>query len=220
MGPLFVVFGDPSIKVGLQLVDGVVDLLAERDPVKLVQDSAMEALADSVRLWALCLCAAVIDVLNREIELVFMALGAAKLGAAIGQHARQSDTVLVIKRHHSVIEDLGRGDRGLAVIQLGKGDLGIGIDEGLLIDPPDALQGADIEGVLRPAIAGARSRTRRAPPCRPWPSRGRRSAPRSTGYHPAPLWLRGPSGAASLRSGRGAAIRSAPQPARSTSRGA
>src|SRR5215469_6702074 len=43
---------------------------------------------DSIRLRALGLCAAVIDVLNREIELVFMALGAAKLGAAIGQHAR------------------------------------------------------------------------------------------------------------------------------------
>jgi hypothetical protein len=63
--------------------------------------------------------------------------------------------VLVIKRHHPIVEDLGRGDRGLTVIQLGEGDLGIGIDEGLLIDPPDTLQGADIEGVLRPAIAGA-----------------------------------------------------------------
>src|SRR5262245_45997829 len=57
MGPLLVVFGDPNIKVGLQLVDGVVDLLAERDPVKLVQDSAMEALADPVCLRALGLCA-------------------------------------------------------------------------------------------------------------------------------------------------------------------
>src|SRR6516165_1320462 len=54
----------------------------------------------------------------------------------------------------AVIEDLGRGDRGLAVIQLGEGDLGIGVDEGLLIDPPDALQRADIEGVLGAAITG------------------------------------------------------------------
>ena len=48
----------------------------------------MEAFADSIRLRALGLGAAVIDVLNREIELVFMALGTAKLGAAVGQHAR------------------------------------------------------------------------------------------------------------------------------------
>src|SRR5215472_13355276 len=63
--------------------------------------------------------------------------------------------MLVVERHHSVIEDLGRGDRGLAVIELGEGDFGIGVDEGLLIDPPDPLQGADIEGVLSATIAGA-----------------------------------------------------------------
>ena len=33
---------------------------------------------------------------------------------------------------------------------------------------------------------GTRCRTRRAPPCRPWPSRARRSGPRSTGCRPAP----------------------------------
>ena len=53
MWPLLVLFGDPSIKVGLQLVDGAIDLLAERDPVELVEDGAMEALADSIRLRAL-----------------------------------------------------------------------------------------------------------------------------------------------------------------------
>jgi hypothetical protein len=47
--------------------------------------------------------------------------------------------VFIVKRHHAVIEDLGRGDRRLAVIELGEGDFGIGVDEGLLIDPPDAL---------------------------------------------------------------------------------
>src|SRR5262249_56398754 len=48
MGPVLVVFGDPRIKVGLQLVDRAVDLFAERDPVKLVQDSAVATLADSI----------------------------------------------------------------------------------------------------------------------------------------------------------------------------
>ncbi len=96
-----------------------------------------------------------VDVLDGQVELVFVALVATELGAAVGQHPRQPDAVLVIKRHHPVIEDLGRGDRCLAIIQLGEGDLGVGVDEGLLIDPPDALQRADIEGVLRAAIARA-----------------------------------------------------------------
>jgi len=55
-----------------------------------------------------------------------------KFGAAIGQHPRQADGVLVVNRHHPVIEDLGRGDRGLAIIKLGEGDFGIGVDRGLL----------------------------------------------------------------------------------------
>ena len=75
MRSTIVVLDQPSVEIGLQLVDRVIDLLAERDPIKLVQDSAMEALADSIRLWALGLCAAVINVFDREIELVFVALG-------------------------------------------------------------------------------------------------------------------------------------------------
>ena len=70
MGPLLIVFGDPRIKVGLQLINGAVDLFAERHPVELIQDSAMEALANTVCLWALGLGAAVIDVLDREVALV------------------------------------------------------------------------------------------------------------------------------------------------------
>jgi len=41
--------------------------------------------------------------------------------------------MLVIKRHHPIIEDLGCGDRGLAIVEFGKGDFGIGVDKGLLI---------------------------------------------------------------------------------------
>ena len=62
--------------------------------------------------------------------------------------------MLVVERHHPIIEDFGCGDWGLAVIELGKDNFGVGIDDGLLIDPPDTLQSADIEGVLRAAVAG------------------------------------------------------------------
>src|SRR5580658_3749466 len=150
-----VVVDQPGIEIGLQLVDHTIDLFAERDPIELVQDGAVKALADPIRLWALGLGAAVVDVLDREIELVFVALGAAKLGAAIGQDARQPDAMLVEERYHSVIEDLGGGDRGLTIIKLGESDLGIGVDYGLLIDSAHVLQGADIKGILGAATAGA-----------------------------------------------------------------
>src|SRR4029079_11957420 len=89
MGPALIVFDQPGIEVGLQLVDGPIDLLAERHPVELVEHGAMEALADTVGLRALGLGAGVVDVLDRQVELVFVALAAAELGAAVGQHPTQ-----------------------------------------------------------------------------------------------------------------------------------
>src|SRR5512133_1984901 len=150
-----IIVDQPGIEISLQLVDGAINLLAERDPVELVQDGAMEALTDSIGLRALGLGTAVIDVFDGEVELVLVALGAAKLGAAISQHTRQPDTMLIIERHHAVVKDLGSCDRGLAIIELGEGDFGIGVDHGLLVDPADTLPGADIEGILVAAITGA-----------------------------------------------------------------
>ena len=117
--PELVVVGNPGIEVGLQFVDGAIDPLAERHPVELVEKGAMEALANTIGLRALGLGAGMVDVLDRQVKLVLVALPAAELGATIGQHAGQPDTVLVVKRHHPVIEDLGGRDRCLAVVQLG-----------------------------------------------------------------------------------------------------
>jgi hypothetical protein len=80
---------------------------------------------------------------------------AAILGAAIGQDPAERDLVLIEERDHPVVQQLGGGDRSLAVVQLGKSHLGIGVDEGLLIDPAHTLQRSDIEGILSAAIAGA-----------------------------------------------------------------
>ena len=48
-----IVLDQPGIEISLQLVDAVVDLLAERDAIELIQYSAMEALTDSIGLRAL-----------------------------------------------------------------------------------------------------------------------------------------------------------------------
>ena len=100
--------------------------------------------------------------------------------------------MLVIERHHPIVEDLGGGDRRLAVIKLGEGHFGIGVDHGLLIDPANALQGADIEGIL----GAAKTRAFALELAMGFPvglglSR-RRSGLRSIGYRPAPPWLRAP----------------------------
>src|ERR1700758_5735942 len=83
MRPVLIVFEEPSIEIGLQLVDRPIDPFSERDPIEFIEHGAMKALADAVGLRALGLGAAVIDVLDREIELVFVALATAKLSTAI-----------------------------------------------------------------------------------------------------------------------------------------
>ncbi len=86
----------PAIQVGLQIVDRTIHLLTEGDTVELVEHGLVEALADAIGLRALGLGARVIDVLDREIELVFMPLRIATIfAAAIGQNAQQLDIVLL-----------------------------------------------------------------------------------------------------------------------------
>src|SRR5436190_10655588 len=95
--PLLVVVDEPGIEIGLQFLDRAIDLFTERHPIELVETRAMNALADPVGMWALGLGAAVIDVLDRQVELVLVAFPAAELGAAIGQHPAQPDAVLIVE---------------------------------------------------------------------------------------------------------------------------
>src|SRR5262245_10883642 len=92
MWPRRIVFCNPTIQVGLQLVDRTIHLLAEGNTVELVE----HGLVETVGLWALGLGARVIDVLDRQIELVFVPLRiAAILAAAVCQYAQQLDLLLL-----------------------------------------------------------------------------------------------------------------------------
>jgi hypothetical protein len=59
----------------------------------------------------------------------------------------------VEERYDPIIDQIRRRDWRLAIIQLGEANLGVGVDEGLLVDPADALQIADVECILGAAIA-------------------------------------------------------------------
>ena len=84
MGSGFIIFLHPPIQIGLQLLDAFVELLAEGNAVKLVQDGLVEALTDAVGLRALGLRPTVIDILDRQVELVLVSFGvAAVLGPTV-----------------------------------------------------------------------------------------------------------------------------------------
>lgn len=56
------------------------------------------------------------------------------------------------RQQHAVVEHVGRRDRVLAIVELGKGRLAVRIDEALLVDAPDALEVAHVVGVLRSEV--------------------------------------------------------------------
>src|SRR5215207_3964949 len=64
-----------------------------------------KALVDHItRLRVLGLGAGVVDVLDGEIELVFVVLRVAAIfGAAVGQHATEPHLVLIVEGHHAVV---------------------------------------------------------------------------------------------------------------------
>ena len=80
-------------------------------------------------------------------------MGPAELGAAVGQDPVDAQALRIQERDHPVVQDVGRSQRRLARVELGETDLGIGVDHRLLVDAADALQRADIEGVLRQAVS-------------------------------------------------------------------
>ena len=68
MWPRLIIFLNPGIQVGLQLVDRTIHLLAEGDTIELVEHRFVEALADAVGLRALGFSARMIDVLRQALR--------------------------------------------------------------------------------------------------------------------------------------------------------
>jgi hypothetical protein len=66
----------------------------------------------------------VIHVLDREIELVLVALGvAAVLRPPVGQHAGQLHLMSVEEGHDAIVQEVGRREWGLAIVEFGEGHL-------------------------------------------------------------------------------------------------
>jgi hypothetical protein len=57
--------------------------------------------------------------------------------------------VAVEEGKDAIVEEISSRDRRLAIVELGESDLGIGVDERLLVDAPEPLQVADVEGYPR-----------------------------------------------------------------------
>jgi hypothetical protein len=80
------------------------------------------------------------------------AFGPRGLAFAAAYAFMQVGRSLRLARLHGWDTGFEPANRRFAVIELGAADLAVGIDEGLLVNPPHALEIADIEGVLGAAV--------------------------------------------------------------------
>ncbi len=91
----------------------------------------------------------VVNVSDRQDELVIMFVGPAAIFRAPVSHDPQHwQFMLIMERQHPVIEQISGSDGRFGSVELGMGNLAIGVHIGLLIHPTDALERADIKGVL------------------------------------------------------------------------
>ncbi len=119
-----------------------------------VLDRLVEPLTDAVRLRVTRLGARMVDVLDGQVQLVLVMLQrAAELHSTVGQDAQEGHLLLLEPRNGAVVEQVGRHQGVLAVVQLDEGDFAVGIDEGLLVDAATALDVPDVVGVLGAEIA-------------------------------------------------------------------
>jgi len=120
-------------------------------------DGAVEALADPVGLRMPSFGAGVIDILHRQVQLILVVLALTTVFcAAISEHTQERNFLFLEERQHTIVEHVGGDERVLAVVQLGEGDLGVRVEECLLIDAPHAFDGSHVIGILGDQLARMR----------------------------------------------------------------
>jgi len=98
MSSFGVVEVDPFIQISLQSLDGFVELFAECNLVKLLQDRFVEPLANTISLGRFHLGFGMVDIIDCQEELVVMLVDTAAIfRAAIGQNAQHRQVVFLIE---------------------------------------------------------------------------------------------------------------------------
>lgn len=150
-----IVMPHPFVNISLKFLDSLIQLLSECNLIKLVENSFVKPLADTVRLRRTRLCFGVVNIFDRQVKLILVMLPiAAVFRAAIGQDTKQANVFGFKKRQHFIIEDIRCDERVFPIVKFDECDSRISINKGLLVDSADTFQIADIKGILRSQIAG------------------------------------------------------------------
>ena len=88
MGAFCVVVMQPLVQIALQLFNALIQVLAECDLIKFLQDGLVEPLAYAVCLWMFDLGFGVVNIIDRHKQLVIMLVRpATEFSASVSQDA-------------------------------------------------------------------------------------------------------------------------------------
>lgn len=135
MCPDLVLFRHQCVESFPRLADRRMDLIAKGNAVELVEHGLLVSFYDAVGLRALGPGSGMVHILDGDIEFAFGMLGiAAIIYAAIGQHAREPHLLFAEEGHSPIVQEFGRRDRRLAIMEFGERQLRIRVDKSPLKD--------------------------------------------------------------------------------------
>src|SRR5579872_4081401 len=76
----------------------------------------------------------------------------AVFGSTVGQHPAHTNVMFLKEWKNTIVEQICGSYRRLLLVQLGKGNFAIRVNEGLLIDAANAFERANVERVLSTAV--------------------------------------------------------------------
>lgn len=144
---------EPVVEVALKLVDCLVERSAKSRAEELIQHRSIEVLDKAVALWPSDAPAAMLDLIERQVELVAMGLRATELAPVVGEDSTNRNVALLVERQDVAMRD---GDGRFPFrdsVQETKGATAVGVDNGMERDTTHSPQGADEEDLLAEQFA-------------------------------------------------------------------
>jgi hypothetical protein len=155
LGGLGVVGLKVLTEIGVDSVEGLVPGGTALHAEVLVDKGPVEALSESVGLGPADPGGAVLDSFELGEYLVGVLVGSAtELAPVVGEHGPDLEAVLVEGGEDTIVRDVDGSPRELGGEEAGPDLTAEGTEDGLAVYLPDALQGADEEGVNGHEVAG------------------------------------------------------------------
>lgn len=155
MRPFGVVVKQVSVEILLHGLHGLVPVFSPGDAEVLVEQGAVQTFDEAVALRPSHLGGAVFDALELQEQFVGVAVGpAAELASVVAQDGGDGCVVSLEEGQDVVVGHVHRRDRQFGGVEPSPGVAAVAVDDRLQVDAPDALDGADEEGIHRHQVSG------------------------------------------------------------------